>query len=132
MSQENVEIAHRLVAAVDGQDLDLLVELTDPEVEWHSFFAQLREDGVYRGHDGIRQYMSDLAETTEVLHASIDDTLGVGELGLAVGRLRYRGKGSGIDTEAPAGYLLRLRHGRVVLMRAFRDPETAFQALGSE
>ena len=33
MSQENVEQAHEVIAAINSQDASRLVELTDPEVE---------------------------------------------------------------------------------------------------
>jgi hypothetical protein len=49
---------------------------------------------------------------------------------LAVGRLRYRGKGSGVETESPAGYVAKFREGKVVYMRAIREPEQALLALG--
>ena len=45
MSQENVQAALAAADAVARMDLDRLIELTDPEVEWHSFFAQLGEGG---------------------------------------------------------------------------------------
>jgi hypothetical protein len=50
MSRENLEAAHAVVEAVARMDLSRLCELTDPLVEWHSFLAQLGEEGVYRGH----------------------------------------------------------------------------------
>ena len=130
MSQENVELAHQLVDAVARQDLSRLIELTDPEVEWRSFFAQLREGGVYRGHDGIRQYVKDLGDTWDFLLTEVEDTLAVGDVVLMVGRLRYRGKGSGVEAESLAGYLLKVREGRAVSMRAFREPVEAIEAVG--
>ena len=130
MSQENVELAHGLVDAVARQDLTRLIDLTDPKVEWHSFFAQLREGGVYRGHEGIRQYISDLGDTWDLLQTEILDTLAVGDLVLMVGRLRYRGKGSGFESESLTGYVLKVRNGKALLMRAFREPEEAIEAVG--
>jgi ketosteroid isomerase-like protein len=47
-----------------------------------------------------------------------------------VGRLHYRGKVSGIETEAPMGWVYRFRQGKVVYLRAFRDPEQALEAVG--
>jgi hypothetical protein len=48
----------------------------------------------------------------------------------AVGQLRYRGKGSGMETRSPAGYLIKFRRGRIVYMRASREPEQALEAVG--
>jgi ketosteroid isomerase-like protein len=127
---EDAELVDQLVDAVARQDLDRLLELTDPDVEWQSVFAQLREGGLYRGHEGIRQYVADLAETAEALQSVIDDTLSVGDTILAVGRLTYRGKGSGAETETAVGYFLRVRNGRALQMRVFRDPEEALVVLG--
>ena len=126
----NVELAHRLIDAVARQDVERLVELTDPEVEWHSFLAQLREGGEYYGHAGIRQYMNDLRDTFAVLQTEVEDTRAIGDLVVITGRLRYRGTGSGVEAEVRAGYLLRVRGGKAVAMRAFREPEEALEAAG--
>jgi len=130
MSQENVQLARAAVAAVAQMDASRLVELTDPEVEWHSFLAQLGEGGVYRGHDGMRQYAADLREAWDVFEGTVEDTFAVGNVVLLWSQLRYRGKGSGIDATAPAGHVLKFRNGKVLYMRSFRDPEKAVEAVG--
>ena len=99
MPQENVEIARALIDAVARQDVTRLIELTDPEVEFHSFMAQLGEGGVYHGHDGIRRYVKDLGDAWEFLRTEIDSFLAAGPIVVLVGRLRYRGKGSGVETD---------------------------------
>ena len=86
---------------------------------------------MYRGHDGIRQYVSDLDDAWELLRADVDDGLAIGATVLLVGRLRYRGRGSGVETENTAGWVIKFRDGKLVSMRAFRDPEHAIQALAS-
>jgi ketosteroid isomerase-like protein len=130
MSQENLRLAGELVDAVARQDLPRLIELTDPEVEWQSFMAHLGQHGAYRGHDGMRQYVRDIGDAWEFLHAELDQAISVGEVVLLVGQLRYRGRGSGAETTSAAGYVVRFREGRVVLMRALRDPERALGAVG--
>ena len=130
MSQENIELARAAVSAVAQMDESRLVELTHPEVEWHSFLAQLGEGGVYRGHGGIRQYVRDLRDAWEVFQAEVGDTFAVGDVVLLASQLRFRGKGSGVDTTAPAGHMLKFQEGKIVHMRSFRDPESALEALG--
>jgi len=130
MGHEHVDLVNKLVDAVARQDLERMLELTDPEVEWQPVFAQLTEGGAYRGHEGIAQWMADLAETTEAMQSEIDDILSVGATILAVGRLTYRGKGSGAEAETPVFYFVRVRGGRVLQLRAFRDPEHALASLG--
>ena len=55
MSQENVEIIKDAFAAISRSDLNMLLSLTDPEVEFHSLIAEA-EDQTYRGHDGVREW----------------------------------------------------------------------------
>jgi ketosteroid isomerase-like protein len=128
MSQENVELAQRVMQALGRRDADELVRLADSEVEWHSFFA-LTEGG-YRGHAGTRQYTSDLGDAFDVGVAEVDDGLGIGNVVVLVGRLRYRGKGSGVESATATGWILKFRDGKVTYFRAFRDPEHALAEAG--
>jgi hypothetical protein len=129
MSQENVELAHKVMQTLNTRDSSLLISLSDPEVEWHSFFA-LAEGGAYRGHDGTRRYMSDLNDAFEMVRADVDDALGVGNVVVLVGRIHFRGKGSGVESEAPAGRMLKFREEKLLCFRAFREPEQALEAVG--
>ena len=130
MSQENVELAREVMNALSERDLPRLLDFADPEVEWHSFFAELGEGGVYRGHEGTRRYLNDLSEAWEIVRADVDDVLGVGDVALLVGRIHYRGRGSGAETETAAGWMLKFRRRKLLRFRAFRDPERALEAAG--
>jgi ketosteroid isomerase-like protein len=126
-----IEMAGREVMdAISRRNLSRLIALADPDVECHSFFAQIGEGGVYCGEEGTRRYMSDLDDAFEIAHAEVDSGLAVGDLALLVGRIHYRGRGSRVEDESPAGWLLKFRRGKLVYFRAFRDPEQAFEALG--
>ena len=124
-----MKLAHEVIDAVKTQDVSRLVELTDPEVEWYSLVALGRSKG-YRGHDGIHRYIEDIADAFEFIYAEVDDAISAGDLVLLVGHFHYRGRTSGVDTKSPAGLVVRLRDGRVVYMRAFRDPEQALAVVG--
>ena len=130
MSQDTLKLAYGAMAALSRGDLASLIAGADPEVEWHSFFAELGAGGVYHGHDGTRQYLGDLAEAWEVVRADIDDGLAVDDVAVLVGRIHYRGKGSGIETETAAGWVLKFREGKVIRFRAFRQPAQALEAVG--
>jgi ketosteroid isomerase-like protein len=129
MSQENVELAHKVLDALSKRDPSRLIALSDPEVEWHSFFA-LAEGGVYRGHDGARRYMSDLDDAWEIGRAEVDDALEIANVAVLVGRIHYRGKGSGVESASPAGWMFKFRDGKLLCFRAFREPEQALEAVG--
>jgi ketosteroid isomerase-like protein len=74
--------------------------------------------------------LRDLNDAWEIARADIDDGLGVGDLAILVGRLHYRGRSSGVETETSAGWMLKFRSGKVVCFRAFREPERVLEALG--
>ena len=134
MSHENVTLAVQVLDALERRDVDRLVALSDPAVEWHSFFAEVAmgKGGGYRGHDGIRQYVADLNDAWAIVRGEVDDGLGVGDIALLVGRIHYRGKSSGVETASPAGWIFRFRNEKVVLFRAFRDPDQTLAASLSE
>jgi ketosteroid isomerase-like protein len=126
----NVEAARRVLAAVAERNLDELLELTDPDVEWQSFFALGQGGGVYRGHDAMPRYLHDLVEAFDWLRPQAADFLDVGDVVVGVGRNHYRGRGSGVEGAAPAGWVFRFRGGRLLGFRAFPDPEAALEAVG--
>ena len=130
MSEETVELARQVMDALSRRDLEGLIAFADPEVEWHSFFAELGEGGVYRGHDGTRRYMNDLNDAWEIVRADVDDGVGVGDVAVLVGRIHYRGKVSGAETESSAGWMLKFRNEKVLRFRAFQEPEQALEAAG--
>jgi ketosteroid isomerase-like protein len=129
MSRENVALAHKLIDAVELRDLDRLTELTDPDVEWRSAFVA-GTGGVYRGHAGMREYISDMNDAWDIVRLDVDHEIGVGAVVVFVGRIHYRGKGSGIEAESESGYMLKFREGRVLTFRPFREPEAALEAVG--
>lgn len=132
MSRENLEVARRVIDAVEQRDLAGLIELTDLEVEWRSAFVVGGTGGVYRGHAGMREYVQDMNDAWEIVRLDVDHELGVGDVVLFVGRIHYRGKGSGVEAESESGYMLKFRAGKVIRFRPFREPEKALEAVGLE
>src|SRR5215212_5543066 len=129
MSQENVGLAHQVIDAVERRDLKSLIELTDSEVEWRSAFV-VTGGGVYRGHAGLREYVKDMNDAWEIVRLDVDHEIGVGNIVVFVGRIHYRGKGSGVEAESQSGYMLKFHDGRVVTFRPFQEPESALEAVG--
>jgi ketosteroid isomerase-like protein len=125
-----VRQAREVMELLGRGEYDRLVELSHPEVEWRSFFAALGEDGVYRGYDGMHHYVNDLREAFELVRADVDDGIAVGDVTVLVGRIHFKGRGSGLETEMPAGWVLTFRDEKVLGFRAFREPEAALRAVG--
>ena len=54
MSQENVELVHRAYEALQADDIDAFLTFVHPDVEWHSLILEI--EGVFHGHDGVREW----------------------------------------------------------------------------
>lgn len=130
MSTENVTLARRILAALGRRDLNTLLALSHPDVRWRSFFAALLEGGEYHGHEDLRHYLGDLHEAFEYLRPEIADLLDAGDIVVGVGKINYRGRGSGVETETPAGWVFKFKDVKLIEFRAFRDPEQALERVG--
>ena len=60
----------------------------------------------------------------------MDSALEIGDIAVLVGRIHFRGKGSGVESASPAGWMLKFRDGKLLCFRAFREPEQALEAVG--
>ena len=60
----NVEIVRRSFEAFNARDVEGLVSVSAEDCEWLPLRAQL-EGIVYRGHEGVRQFVSDMDEDWE-------------------------------------------------------------------
>lgn len=64
------------------------------------------------------------------MRADVGGGVAAGELAVLVGRIHYPWKGSRIETETPAGWMLKFREGKVLRFRAFREPDQVLEAVG--
>lgn len=59
MSEENVEVVRQGYAAWNKGNMDAMLALLDPDVEFMTSGTFLGLDPVYYGHDGFRKFWSD-------------------------------------------------------------------------
>jgi ketosteroid isomerase-like protein len=109
------------------RDVDALVELVDPDIEFHAVTADLAHDGQpYRGVEGMRQYFADVARLWDELVLDPVEFRDRGEVFLVTGRVWAHGSGRVIDSSA--GWIWRLRDGRVTYIRVFASAAEAEDA----
>jgi ketosteroid isomerase-like protein len=120
----------RLFEAVNERDLETVIELCHPDVEFHSITARLAErDEPYRGHDGMRSYFADVEENWDELRISASDLYGRPESGwLVLGRVVARSKQRGLR-DLPAAWVWQLKDGLFWRGRVYEDPQEAARAL---
>ena len=126
----NVEIARRTFELIRTRDLDGLLELYDPDIEFEPLTGIQVEIGGYRGHPGVRRYFEEITQVWEEMLPHADDVRAVDNQVVILGGCAVRGRGSGAISDNPMAWVLTLRDGKVVRHRAYRSHEEALDAAG--
>ena len=134
MSEENVEAFKRAIEAYNRRDIDAFLEEIDPKVEWRGALQALLESEVtvYRGHDGVRQWVRDIDEALAEIRLDLPEIRDLGDRIVALGRLRARGTASGAETESPFGCVVEWKNGKATRLRSFLSHDAALEAAGLE
>jgi ketosteroid isomerase-like protein len=130
MSEENVQAFKRALEAANRRDLEEVLEVLDPDVEWHSRLPLAGGDETYRGREAVREF---LLETWDLLAATYFDfpqVLDAGDEVVALGHFGGRGAASGVETRMPFAYVVEFKAGKAVRVRAYLDHKEALQAAG--
>jgi ketosteroid isomerase-like protein len=129
MSQENVEVVKRAIAAVNERDVDGYLSCCTNDVQLSTPVAAVA--GVYEGSDGIRRFFADLGDTTPDFKITTEHLEAVGtDRVLAFMLVTGTGRASGIPQEARTGNVYDLVDGKIERIRIFVDREQALEAAG--
>ena len=132
MSQANVEIFERAFDAINRQDAEALVSELDPEVEWHGaiLMAMGGDRTVYRGHEGVREWLRDLYETLSEFHADYPEIRDLGDRTVAIGVIHGRGAASEAEIESPHATVAEFKDGKGIRIQTYLDPKEALEDAG--
>lgn len=126
---DNIEVFLRGVDAINRLDVRVLLETVDED----TVFEPLRSgtEGAFVGPEGMRRFLADTAETFELFKASYTDVrdLGDGRL-LAIGTIRMRGRGSGVESDVPSAAVVQFRDGLLVHYKDYGEARLALGAAG--
>jgi len=125
--EERLELTRRSYAAWSAADVEGTVALFDPECEWRlgDVGAALGAD-VYRGHDGLRQFMHDLLTFFEGMHGEIDQARAAGERILVRSWVAGRSGAFG-DVSQRQAQVLEFRDGRILRITQTEDPPPGWE-----
>src|ERR1700732_4247854 len=128
MSQENVEIAKRLVDAFNRRDVEAMLDLATPDPAMSS---QLLDAGVeFRGRGGAERFFALLNESWDEFYAVAEEYRDLGDRVLIVGHNTARGRASGVTVSAPTATIVDFRNGKVMRTRLYLDQPEALRAAG--
>jgi ketosteroid isomerase-like protein len=123
------DIVRQVFTAFSRRDIETLVALSDPDILFVPPTGRLAgRDEPYRGHEGLRTYLADVARVWQELRSEPDEYVEIGDTVLCTGRVYAWGVGRVID--APAGWVWRLRDGLIVEGRVYDTRRAAYEAVG--
>jgi ketosteroid isomerase-like protein len=129
---DKVALVRRSFEAICTWDVDTLMRLYAPDVQFMPLTGTRVESGGYRGHQGVREYLSEAQDLWEVLEPVGEVFTEAGDHVLVSGRCRVRGRSSGAESNPVCAWVIGVRDGLIVSHRACADYEEALRAAGIE
>jgi ketosteroid isomerase-like protein len=129
MSEENVDRLRTAVDAFNKRDGTTFDRLLAGDAEIVPVRAAL-EGTTYRGQGAGSQYCTAVDETWESLTWEVDEIRGVGELAVAVGHIRGKGRQTGATIDTSGGWVAQFRDGLITRFRTYTNREDALEAAG--
>jgi ketosteroid isomerase-like protein len=132
-SAESVEVVREVIVASRSGDLeahiDAVVARCDPRVEFRSVLTAV-EGATYLGHDGIRRYFSDLADSWQEWQNEPEEIVEVGpDTVLANVQFRGTGRSSGVAVVWHSALVFVLSDGKLLQIHSYASREAALEGL---
>jgi hypothetical protein len=131
MSQENVEVVHRVNDLFNAKEVEQALDLVGDEFEmdWTNSIGPLR--GVYRGRRGVLELWKSFLDAWESVRWDPQEIIEVDEARLIVmNHVRMRGRGSGVEVDATAAQLWTFSDGEPRRIKLYQSKAEALEAAG--
>jgi ketosteroid isomerase-like protein len=130
MAQENVDLVRRMLDAFNRGDVGAVIACFDENCELYEPREMPDSPAAgFRGHDGIREWMTNLREVAGAEFEPTSFTTS-GDLVLCELASRGLGQASGAPVEWTTFAVLRARDGKIVRIQAFLGRDDAREAAG--
>jgi ketosteroid isomerase-like protein len=130
MSEENVEIARKIVDAFSRDDLEAMLGFLAPDSEFRPSGLFMDTEDAYYGRDGYSEFWHVFHTPWERITISVERIEDLGEQVLVLGTFHGRGHGSGVEVTRQSAWLLTFRDGLVAQIRSFANWDEALEAAG--
>jgi len=129
MSQENVEVVERAIAAVNARDIEAYLACCAEDIALHTPFAPV--SGVYEGPAGIRRFFADVEDAAPNFRVNLERIQGIGaNQVLTFMNVTATGRASGLPSESPTANVYELANGKIRRLHIFADRQQALEAVG--
>jgi ketosteroid isomerase-like protein len=128
MSQENVELVQTALAAWSRGDVDAVLELTHPDVEYRTSGAFPGLKTVYHGREGFARFTREFRDPWEEITFTPERLVDAGDHVAVLGRFEARGR-DGIVVGKQLGFVFTLRDGVAINVSAHGEWDAALAAV---
>ena len=126
MSQENVELVQSWFERWNRGDRDFSTDELHPDFQ---IVSRLQSEP-FEGREGLHRWMQEIDEQFREWELAGDEWRETGDRVVVLGRVRLRGKESGVAVDQPHGWVFEFKDGKVFRFRHFARPQEALEAAG--
>jgi ketosteroid isomerase-like protein len=128
VGRTDIDVVKEVYAAFAARDIERVEALLDPEVVFIAVTGGIiGRTEPYRGHEGMREYFSDVARVWDELVLTPREFEEVGDAILVTGRVSARSPSRMIS--GSTGWVWRVRNGLVVYVRVYASAAEARSAV---
>jgi len=124
MSNADVETLKRGYAALNRGDLSVVLQLLDPNIQWHEP-APSPEAGAHRGRDSFERFLRSWLDSFEDFRVVTERVVDRGDELVVVVRQSGTGRSSGLRVDARLAHVWTVADGTAVRWEAVADLEVA-------
>jgi ketosteroid isomerase-like protein len=130
--QSRTEVVAASLAAFNDGELDdsLIAESFDPNVELLDY-PDIPGRRIYRGHSGVREFLSDLSENWADAHVDVEEIREVDGMVLVLGTQTASGALKGTPVTTDFAEVVDFDADRISRVRMFRNRNEAREAAGA-
>lgn len=129
MSDANVQIVQRSIAAYNRRDFEAMRAITDPDVEVDWSASRGLEAGVYAGVEDVLGFYRTFFEMFEKVEIESDRFIEAGDSVVVPNTAHIRGR-DGIETIARSTFVFEVRSGLILRICLYQETHEALEAVG--
>jgi ketosteroid isomerase-like protein len=126
---DHAQTIRELYAALDGGDVDRVLELSGPEPVVED--PDMPGGGSFHGAEEVRGFLHGWLEAWDEYSIRVEEVVEVDDTAVALLHQRGRGKGSDVPTELRDAHVWTFREGVPVHCRTYLDRAEALAAAGA-
>jgi uncharacterized protein len=129
VAEANVEALQRGYEALNRGDLSVVLELLDPEIEWHEPEPS-PDAGTHAGRDSFERFFRSWIDSFDGFTVEPEQVLERDDKLIAVVHQSGRGRASGVQVDARLAHVWTVKDGRAIRWEAIANVDDALRDPG--